>query len=277
MLLLACVQAISQNHLPKIMVIPHVAQNEDIRNVLENDVNKRIALTKIKESFDSKGYTTVDFSAKLKAMEDNAMFASENQTDMKALIIQSSGADVYIEAEIYALPSSTGNSVKIIITGYEFSTGNSLANKVGESGKFYTEDYAKLASKAIESCAEEFLNIMQSKFLDIIENGRSILVNFGFDEMSDYNMFSEVGENGLQLSDEIELWIDEHSMNHNYHIQGTTEKQMIFDEVRIPIKDQNGNNFNTNKFALEIFKFMRDLQLQISRDIKGNTIYITIK
>lgn len=46
---------------PKIMVIPYTMQGEDIRTVLENDVNKRIALTKIKEAFDQRGYTTVDF------------------------------------------------------------------------------------------------------------------------------------------------------------------------------------------------------------------------
>lgn len=262
---------------PKIMVIPFVKQGEDLRTILENDVNKRIALTKIKDAFDQRGYTTVDFLAKLKATNDNAVFTSDNQTDLKAMIIQNSGADVYVEAEIDAIPSSTGNSVKIIITGYEVSTGNSLANKVGESGKFYTEDYGKLASKAIENCAQDFLNIIQSKFTDMVENGRSIIINFGFDEMSDYTMSSEVGSRGLLLSDEIELFIDEHALKHNYHIQGTTDKQMIFDDVRIPLKDENGNNYNSNKFALEIFKFMRSLGLSISRDIKGNTIYITIK
>ena len=39
---------------PKIMVIPYV-KREDLRTILENDVNKRIALTKIKEAFDSRG------------------------------------------------------------------------------------------------------------------------------------------------------------------------------------------------------------------------------
>ena len=48
---------------PKIMVIPYTKQGEDIRTILENDVNKRITLTKVKEAFDSRGYTTVDFEA----------------------------------------------------------------------------------------------------------------------------------------------------------------------------------------------------------------------
>ena len=53
---------------------------------------------------------------------------------------------------------------------------------------------------------------------------------------------------------------------------------MIFDDVRIPLKDQSsGNNYNPNKFALEIFKFLKRLGLQPGKDIKGNTIFITIK
>ena len=263
---------------PKIMVIPYVKQGEDLRTVLENDVNKRIALTKIKEAFDNRGFTTVDFTAKLKAANANAVMMEDSQSDLKTMLIQQSGADIYVEAEIDVQQSSSGNSVKIIVTGYECSTGNSLSNKVGESGKFYTDDIGKLASKAIDSCAEDFLTTMQNKFSDIVENGKSVIVNFAFDEGASLLMSSEVGSQGLQLSDELEFWMEEHAYKNNYHIQGTTDRQMIFDDVRIPLKDPvSGNNYNPNKFALEIFKFMRGLGIQIQRDIKGNTIYITIK
>jgi len=85
---------------PKIMVIPYVKSGEDLRTILERDVNKRIALTKIKESFDSRGFTTVDFVAKLKAAKDNNIFTSNSQTDIKAQIVQMSGADIYVEAEV---------------------------------------------------------------------------------------------------------------------------------------------------------------------------------
>lgn len=263
---------------PKIMVIPYVKEGEDLRTILESDVNKRIAITKIKEAFDNRGFTTVDFVAKLKAMNADAVFSMDNKSDFKSQIIQSSGADVYVEAEVSVLFSESGNQVKMILTGYECSTGNSLSNKVGESNKFYTDDIGKLASKAVESCAEDFLNTMQNKFTDIVNNGKSIIIYFGFDENSEYLMSSEVGSQGLLLSDELELWMEEHAYKNNYHIQGTTDKQMIFDDVRIPLKDPTtGNNYNPNKFALEIFKFMRSLGLAINRDIKGNTIFITIK
>jgi len=263
---------------PKIMVIPYTKEGEDIRTVLEADVNRRIAITKIKEAFDKRGFPTVDFTARLKASMENAFFSSDNKDDIKTELIQRSGADIYVEAEVVVLNSTSGNSVKIVLTGYEISTGNSLANKVGESGKFYTDDIGRLAAKAVESCADDFLNVMQNRFKDIVNNGKSVIINFGFDISSEHSMSSRVGTQGLQLSDELELWMEKNAYKNNYHIQGTTNNQMIFDDVRIPLKDQNtGNNYNPNKFALEIFKFLNTLGLTSKRDIKGNTIYITIE
>lgn len=263
---------------PKIMVIPYTKEGEDLRTVLENDENKRIAIAKIKEGFDSRGFTTVDFVAKLKAAKDNNAFTSDNQTDIKTQIIQMSGADVYVQAEVIAEKGESGSSVKIILTAYEASTGNSLSNKVGESGKFYTDDFNKLASKAVESCVEDFLNVMQTKFTDIVNNGKSVIIDISFDAGSQYKMSSEIGPDGLPLSDQIEMWMEKNAFKNNYHIQGTTDLKMIFDDVKIPLKDQaTGNNYNPNKFALEMFKFFKGLGLQPGKDVKGNTIYITIK
>jgi hypothetical protein len=263
---------------PKIMVIPYTKEGEDIRTILEADVNKRIAITKIKESFDSRGFTTVDFVAKLKAAKDNNAFTSDNQTDIKTQIIQMSGADIYVQAEINEQKGQSGNSVAIILTGYEASTGNSLSNKVGESGRFYTDDFGKLASKAVENIAEDFLNVMQIKFTDIVNNGKSVIVDISFYAGSQYNMSSEIGSDGLPLSDQLEMWMEKNAFKNNYHIQGTTDLKMIFDDVKIPLKDQaTNNNYNPNKFALELFKFFKSLGLQSGKDVKGNTIYITIK
>ncbi len=263
---------------PKIMVIPFTKEGEDLRTILEADANKRIAITKIKEGFDTRGFTTVDFVAKLKAAKDNNVFTSENQSDIKTQIIQVSGADIYVQAEVIIEKGQSGNSVKLILTAYEASTGNSLSNKIGESNKFYTEDFNKLASKAVESCIEDFLNVMQSKFTDIVNNGKSVIIDFSISPDSQTKMSTELGTDKLPLSDQLELWMEKNAFKNNYHIQGTTELKMIFDDVKIPLRDQaTGNNYNPNKFALEIFKFFRTLGLQTGKDIKGSIIYITIK
>lgn len=262
---------------PKIMVIPYTKQSEDISQVLESDVNKRIVLTKIREAFDNRGFTTVDFAAKLKSLSRTEGLSINNSSDLKSMIIQQSGADIYVEAEMDVLFSQSGNSVKIIVTAYDISTGGSISNKVGDSRKFYTNDIGKLGTKAIEGIADEFLDVMQGKFTDIINNGKSIIIDFGFDPTSTISMATEIGNDGLTLSDHLEIWISEHAYKNYYHIQGTTDKKMIFDDVRIPLKDANGNNYTINKFSLEFLKYARGIGLQISRAIANNTLVITFK
>ena len=282
LLLLCKISTIAQNVVqPKIMVIPYTKEGENIRTVLEADENKRIVLTKIKEAFDERGVTTIDFVAKLKAMESGNVFNLENKQDAKSLIIDMSGADIYVESEIICLQDYLSDKVesrvKIVITAYEAATGASLANKVGESGTFYTKDIGKLGMKAISSCADEFLSVMQKKFSDIAENGRSLMLQIGFDENSQYTMESEIGSQGFQLQDEIELWVEGHSYNGDYHLQGVSPMKMVFDDIKLPLTDETGKNYNTSKFGMEMLKFFRSLNLQVSRSNRGNTLYITIK
>ena len=280
--LLCMLPTIAQNVVqPKIMVIPYTKEGEDIRTVLEADENKRIVLTKIKEAFDERGVTTIDFIAKLKAMESGNVFNLDNKQDAKSLIIDMSGADIYVEAEIicqqgYVSGKEEGR-VKVVVTAYETATGASLANKVGESGTFYTSDIGKLGMKAIASCADDFLRVMQTKFSDIAENGRSLMLQIGCEENSQYTMESEVGNQGFQLQDEIELWVEAHSCNGNYHLQGVSPMKMVFDDIKLPLTDETGKNYSTSKFGMEILRFFRSLNIQVSRSNRGNTLYITIK
>lgn len=261
---------------PKIMVIPFTKNGEDIRTVLEENITTRVVISKVKEKFDLRGFTTIDFLAKLKTTNESNAFNSDNQNDLKSTIISNSGADIYVTSEIDYQKSASGNSITLVLTAFEASTGNSISNKVGFSGKFYTEDVSKLASKSVDNCIDEFLNIMQSKFSEIQLNGKSINVEISFNQDSKYNFTTEI--EGMPLSDNIEEWFSKNSFNNNYHIQGTSSLKMIFDEVKIPLKDtENGKNYNPNKFALLLYKYLKDKKLEPTKDIKGNTIYISIK
>lgn len=268
---------------PKIMVIPYTKEGEDIRTVLEDDANKRIALSKIKEAFDERGVSTIDFVARLKAANTANVMNMDNQADIKSAIIDMSGADIYVEAEIIcqqdivAGQSKPESRVKINVTAYDIATGASLANKIGECGPFYTDDIAKLSMKAISSIADDFLRVMQTKFTDIAEQGRSIMMFITFDEGSSYTMESEVGNQGLTLQDEIELWVDSSCYNNNYHLQGVTPLNMIFDDIKLPFTDESGATYTASKYSMSALRFFRSLGITVSRSLKGNTLYVTIK
>ena len=263
---------------PKIMVIPYAKEGENLRTVLDDDFEKRQVISAIKEAFDARGFTTVDFVAKLKQVKESNAINMGNQSDFKTQILQNSGADIYVEAEVHVDKSSNGNQVRIILQAYEISTGNSLANTNCSSDKWFTEDIGKLSNKALDKCLTNFLNTMQTKFDDIVENGKSVVVEIRFDQGSASTMSSPMGPDKLPLSDNIEAWMEKAAYKNTYHIEVTTDLMMKFDDVRVPLLDQaTGKNYNTNKFALEIYKYLQGLGLSVGKDTKSSTIIMTIK
>lgn len=262
---------------PSVMVVPFVPEGADIRKILDVSNNKRQVIAQISGAFADKGFATKDFYANFKSISNNAAFEADSQTDLKSQIIASSGADIFVEVDININCQNEGNSVRVVLKAYEASTAKVLASKIGDSGKFYTTNIGKLGSKAVEKAMEGFLVTMQQSFNDIVVNGRSIVVNVSFNETSDYDTTSEVGDSGDELRDLLEEWMEKNSYKNYYHIQGTTAKKMIFDDVRIPLKDENGNNYNINKFSRSLANFFKGLGMSVERDLNGATLYIKVR
>lgn len=263
---------------PSIMVVPFVPEGVDMRQALDVSNEKRQVLAKISEAFSDKGFPTKDFYANFKSISMNAAFEDDTQNDLRSQIIQNSGADIFVEADINFNQQGDGNSARVVLKAYEASTSKTLASKIGDSGKFYTNDMGKLGAKAVEKAMDGFLATMQQSFNDIMINGRSIVVNVTFNEMSDYDTTSEVGDSGDELRDLLEEWMEQNSYKNYYHIQGTTAKKMIFDDVRIPLKDPDtGNNYNINKFSRSLSNFFKGLGMSVDRDMNGGTLYIKVK
>jgi len=276
---------------PDIIVIPYTKEGQDIRTVLESDINLRIALAKVKEAFDNRGFTTIDFVATLKALSADGGMTQGTKTSIKRQIIERSKADIYVEVEVFPMPSGFGNSVRIILTAYDAYTGNSLSNKTGTSAKRYTDDYGTLIELAMTEAyynqevnmLEDFLNVMQTKFDDIVKNGRSIKVFFSFTENSDIDMHTLIGPKRMALEDVLEEWMADNSFKNYYQIGGQDETFMNFEEVKIPLKDESKRNYTTTRFASSLNTFCNGLYLagkpqsfiSAKRDVRGSVIYIT--
>lgn len=261
----------------RIMAIPYTKEGEDIRTVLDNDVNRRIAIARVQEAFDDKGYTTVDFAGRLKAARDARVFTSENQTDIKSQIIEMAGCDIYVVVDVDTKSDQSGSSATVALTAYDVATGNSLANKVGSSGKFLTNDLGKLTARAVANSADEFVNSMSRKFDEMAAKGKSLFIDFSFAENSSANMTTPIEKyNKMPLSELLENWLAKNSINGVYHIQGVTKLKLVADEVHVPVLKSNGVAYSTNEFAVEVCKFIGTTGLTASKEVRAGSIYITI-
>lgn len=261
---------------PTIMVIPFAKENQSIRTVLENNELYRIAVTKVKEAFDARGVNTIDLIAKIKQTNNTEVLKDGQAQDFKDDVIAASGADIYVQVEASANYSSSGNSANVILTAYDAFSGESLANKTGNSPKIYTENHEKLVEKAIESQIDNLLNMIQTKFDEIIINGRTITLNVGIEDGTSITMDTEVDSDGNLLSEAIEAYIEKAAFKNQYHIQGSTQNQIKFDLVKIPLLDESGKNYRVSKFAGDFRKYFKTLGLEAKQTIQGSNIVMTV-
>ena len=277
---------------PSIIVIPFAKEDENLRTVLEDDVAKRVAITKVKEGFDNRGFTTIDFIATLKALSVDDVMTSDDLSDVKSSIIEASRADIYVEVDVQKEGESGGaQSARIILSAYDAFTARSLGNKTGASPKSRA-DFTKLVERALSRTTadgqrveliDEFLDVMQEKFSDIVKNGRPIKIIFTLDQNVMYDFGSECISGDL-LSDEIEFWLDDNAYKSNFSDPRVTDLRVIVDEVRIPLKNSRGRNYRPSRFASSIRKFLRDLNvpdngggITVDTDIRGGTIYVSLQ
>jgi len=268
---------------PKIMVIPKVKAGQELKAMYDSSENIRIAIAKIEEAFLRRGANLVSFDAKLKQVEQNIQLnrTSGNQEDYKSLVLQMSGADIYVEAEVNVVRHTqrNANSVSVLLEAYQNGTSNILGVKEGRSRINMTEDIGLLTSQAMDTISEGFLSLMQIKFDDIRENGQSIYVQFTLGPDSKYTFDSEVGSPAKMLSESIDDWFQQHTVHSVFNNQGVTANMLIISDARIPLQSpvNHNANYTGQNFYSDINKFMKSLGLQAKREIgTNNKILITI-
>lgn len=258
---------------PKIMVIPFAREGEDIRTMLDNDENRRIIMTEIQNAFNSKGFQTVDFFAKLKAMQKSRVINMDNRADFKDELVKSSGADIYVEADNFVKPEgSVGKEEKYVVINlkaYDVGSGMQLASVSCQSNKFFTDDIAALSKKALQGSMDNFFILLQSYFNKMIEEGRLLSIMIGFEAGSAFDMNSEVGKDGYLLSELIDKWFSENSYKNNYQILNSSDNSMEL-ECNIPLKDKNNRNYNYTTFFRDFRMFLKSNGITITTPKKTN-------
>lgn len=262
----------------RLMVVPYNKADEDIRTVLDDNRYIRAAVTIVKQSFDQRGWSTIDFVASLRAAEANAAFSMDRQSSFKSDLISESGADIYVQVDAEVAENAQGRTnVNLILTAFESHTGASFSNYVGSSGYYENVDSDKLIEMAYHKIREEFLNMLMDKTDEIREIGRAIIIQFNLDQEAEIDFDTELSD-GDFLNEAIEDWIYTNAFRGRANLSGLVENRMIFDEVRIPLYDQATNRpYNPNRFANEIIRFLRSKDVSATRNIKGQNLFITIK
>lgn len=263
--------------LPTIMVVPYKRDGETYSSVLANDFDRRMAVSKVQDGFESRNVTTVDVDAKLAAVKRNAQFGANDASSNDKQLLINSGADVYVVVDLKKDVTNEGARVSLIMKAYETASGNVLASKDAITRRYEKASTDELCSYAIQDNIPAFLDDICKNFSKQASDGKRVALQFAFDGSSSMSMNDRVGAGNLPLSNQIHQWVRKNAHNGKFHLQGIVDTSMIFDYVVIPPRAEDGMVMDAVQYGFAIEAWLNDtLGVPCSSRFDGNTIYITI-
>ena len=92
-------------------------------------------------------------------------------------------------------------------------------------------------------------------FEDMAANGREIIVRIK--KWDDWDEDLETEYEGEELVDIIEDWMVKNTVKGRFNLSDATENMMLFEQVRIPLYDANGNATDARRFVKGLSKMLK--------------------
>nr|WP_299070386.1 DUF6175 family protein [uncultured Allomuricauda sp.] len=269
---------------PSIMVLPRTIKGEDLRTIMDKQPEVRVAISKVKQAFDDRGYTTMDFETTLKSRIRDEVVTKESQTEFKNRIFRNIPSDIIVEIDVIISYSDKGNRATLVLEANVTDNGNSMASVPLEGNMYYTEDKILLIGSALkkendnnELLLDEFLRKMNEKWAEMRENGKSVKMEFSLSEDVVITMDEDVPSKREKLKYVIEDWLEETAYKNYYVVTFVTETKLMVEDYRYPVRDpKNCSNMTARKIERKLDRFFDKIDLPVKFDNSRGTIYITI-
>ncbi len=228
-------------------------ENADLLNVT----------TKIGELMADRGFPLKDMSSAIRDINrsstEDAMTVSRAgntiaETPLEKLLNRAK-ADILVELTWKISTVGPKKSVTYTLRGIDAYTNKQVAAAQGTGPQSFSAEVPVLLEEAVLENMDNFIAQLQAHFDDLLENGREVAVNLRvFDNGSGLSFEDEYG--GDELTDVIDDWMAQNTVNHRYSLTDAGTTQMKFEQVRIPLYRENGMPMDTRHFATSLRKFL---------------------
>ncbi|MCL1626363.1 DUF6175 family protein [Bacteroides caecicola] len=275
--------ALAQVKKPTIMVIPADAwcsnnnymtsyMNQGIKKdvpdykaALQNDIDLLNVITKIGELMAERGFPLKDLSSTIRDLEqsaaENEMLTSSTSGALLAetpyeKLLNRAKADILIELVWKINTTGPKRSVTYTLRGIDAYTNKQVAAATGTGEPSLSAETPVLLEEAVLNNMDNFASQLQAHFDDLMVNGREVTVEVQvFDNGLGTNLESEF--DGEMLTDIIDEWMYNNTMEHRYNLSDATENHMLLEQVRIPLYNEKGRPMDTRNFANDLRRFLR--------------------
>ena len=235
---------------PTIVIVPDMIDGSDLatlrQKVLDDPVLK-YAVRKLTDEFNI-----------LQNQINSAMMNTGNQTDIATEIMKRIPGDIVVNVDAKVVTQGNESECILMLHALEKQTSNNLSDATFPSGRYMTNEHIKLVDYAIKQIKGDFFSTLQSKFEDIVQQGRTVVIDMGLSQsVNDWDFDQESPENGNYFKDELLAWLESHCHQSVPNITLDTDKGMQV-RMNIPLWDAEKNkSYTLSNFSSDLRKFFK--------------------
>ena len=209
---------------------------------VQNSSDLLLAISKINEMMAERGFPLKNLESSLKSLErqsaedallENSAGASVTESPIDKLK-KVARADIWIQMSYTVNQVGPKRSLTFNLQGLDAYTDKQVAGASGTSSPSFTTELSILIEEAILMYIDSFNAQLQSHFEDIFANGREIVVRIK--TWDDFEDGLEAEYDGQELSEIIEDWMADNTVQGRFNTSDVTENFMLFEQVRIPLE-----------------------------------------
>ena len=237
----------------------------DYKKALAQDKDLMNVISKIGILMADKGFPLKDLSTSIKNMEmmnaRNAMTLSKNSGAVLTetaldVLKRTAKCDIILEVDWSVNVLGPKKSVTYNLRGIDACTNMQVAGAQGTGQPSFSAEIPVLVEEAILVNMDNFTSQLQAHFDNLFENGREVSIDINvFDTEAGFDLETEYGEN--ELIDVIEEWLEKHCVKGRFSKAEGSENFAMFNQVRIPMINENGKAIDTEDFVKELRKMLR--------------------
>lgn len=233
----------------------------DYQKAFIEDTEIGPVISKIGQVLTNMGYSLKDAEQEIKSInnktaEDNVTMSKssgaslvESPLDMLKRRIK---CDILIQISWDLSRSAGGHSTTFTLEAFDSYTNKRIATSTGNiQGQ---GSIADLLFTAVQKNVKPFDKQMDSWYADQKKRGREINLTIRCWDSWENDLETEY--EGEELTDCIQSWLQKNCVNGTFNLSDGTESFAQFEQVRIPLEDENGKAMDARAFATLLRKYL---------------------
>ncbi len=291
--LILSMSAFSQAKKPTLMVVPsdlycnqhgymqrfnNQGQMEmvpDYKKALQNDPQLLTGITVIGQMMADRGFPLKLMEQELKSLNqesaEDALLTSKSGSDVAESPVdrlkKTSKSDIILQVTWLVNRMGPKYSLTFNLQGIDAYTNKQIAACQGTGDPTFSAELPILIEESIANHLETFTTQLQNHFDDMFENGREITLRVKKWDDSEWDLESEF--DGTELSDIIEDWVSANTVKGRFNTTDATENFMYFEQVRIPLFDQNQRAMDARRWTRGLINKLKTLGVPAKLMMKG--------